>query len=64
MQSVRLDIVEGLAPSEKEKETAHGVTAVDVGALTVLRTFARTGRRKMMVINLDRLGTLGGSRSG
>jgi hypothetical protein len=49
---VGLDIVEGLAPSEKEKETAHEVTAMDVGALTILRTFARTDWRKM-VINLD-----------
>jgi hypothetical protein len=52
---VGLDIVEGLTPSEKEKETAHGVTAMDVGVLTILRTFTRTDRRKMMVINLDQL---------
>jgi hypothetical protein len=50
--------VEGLAPSEtKKKETAHGVRAMDVEALTTLGTFACMNRRTMMVINLDRLVT-------
>jgi hypothetical protein len=38
-----------------KKITAHGVRSVDVGALTTLETFARTNKRKMMVINLDLL---------
>jgi hypothetical protein len=47
--------VEGSALSETEKETAHGVRAVDVAALTTVGTFGCTNQRKMMVINLDRL---------
>jgi hypothetical protein len=50
-----MDIVEGSAPSKTKEKTAHRVGAGDVGALTTLRTFARTDRKKMMVINLDRL---------
>jgi hypothetical protein len=37
-----LDIVEGLAPSEMEKEIAHGVGAGNVGALAILDSFAPT----------------------
>jgi hypothetical protein len=40
-----------------EKETAHGVRAMDVGALTILGIFPHTDRRKMMVTNLDHLAT-------
>jgi hypothetical protein len=47
--------VEEPAPSETEKETAHRVRAIAVGALAILGTSACTERRKMMVINLDRL---------
>jgi hypothetical protein len=49
------DIVEGSAPSETEKETAHKVRAGGVGALTTLGTSVRTDGRTMMVIKLDRL---------
>jgi hypothetical protein len=44
------DIVEGSAPSKTKKETAHGVRAMTVGALTTLGTFARPNRRKMMMM--------------
>jgi hypothetical protein len=44
-----------MSPSEIKEETAHRVGAVNVGALTTLRTFGRTNRRKMTVINPDRL---------
>jgi hypothetical protein len=53
---VRLDIVEGSAPSEtKEEAIKSSSSAMDIGALTILGSFARTDRRKMVVINLDRL---------
>jgi hypothetical protein len=37
-----LDIVEGSAPSETERETAHGVGARNVGALATRDSFAPT----------------------
>jgi hypothetical protein len=49
------NIVEEPVTSEMEKETTYGVSAMDVGALPILGTFTRKERRKMMVINLDRL---------
>jgi hypothetical protein len=36
------DFMEGLAPSEMEKETAHRLRTRDVGALTILGTFTPT----------------------
>jgi hypothetical protein len=36
------NIVEETATSETEKETVYGVRAMDVGALTILGTFAPT----------------------
>jgi hypothetical protein len=47
------DIVEGLAPSEMEEETAHRVGAGNVGAPATLGSFPFTVRRNKMVINLD-----------
>jgi hypothetical protein len=52
--------VEGSATSEAEKETAHRVTAMAEGAVTILGTFPRTSWRKMMVIRLGGTGALGG----
>jgi hypothetical protein len=51
-------IVEEPDPSETERETAHGVKAMDVEALTTVGTFACTSRRKMMVDKLGPTGTL------
>jgi hypothetical protein len=45
--------MEGPAPCETEKETAHRLRAMDIGALTNLGIFARTNWRKVIVINLD-----------
>jgi hypothetical protein len=42
--------MEGLAPSETKEE-------ITVRALTTLRSFGRTNRGKIMVINLDLLAT-------
>jgi hypothetical protein len=53
--------VEGWAPSETKEETAHRVTAGDVGDPAILGTFAHTDRRKMMVIHLNRLKTYQGA---
>jgi hypothetical protein len=54
-----LDIVEGSAPSETKEgittRTNNSLRALNVKALTILGTFGRINRRKMMVINLDRL---------
>jgi hypothetical protein len=51
-----LEIVEGLALSEMEKETAHRVRDGDVGALASLSSFSPTNwKNRMMVINLDQL---------
>jgi hypothetical protein len=50
-----MDIVEGSAPSgTKEEVTNNSLRAIDV-ELTILGTFARSDRRKIVVINLDRL---------
>jgi hypothetical protein len=49
------NIVEEPATSKHKKKTAHGVRAMVVGTWTILITFPCTDRRKMMVINLDRL---------
>jgi hypothetical protein len=38
-----------------KEETASSLEAIDVGALTTFRTFARSNRRKMMVVHLDQL---------
>jgi hypothetical protein len=58
--------VEEPGTSETEKETAYGVRAMDVGALTIFGTFAPPDWRKMMVTKLDRLapydGTVGDER--
>jgi hypothetical protein len=43
--------VEVSAPSRKKTEAARGVRAMNVGAWTILRTFALNGRRKLMVID-------------
>jgi hypothetical protein len=41
-------------PSRTENETGHRLRAMDVGALTTLRTFAPTNQKsRMMVTNLD-----------
>jgi hypothetical protein len=54
--------VQELATSEVEKETAHGVRVMDVGALTILGTIPRTDQKsKMMVINLDQLAPYDGT---
>jgi hypothetical protein len=45
--------VEGSAPSKTKEKTAYRVGAIIVGALTTLRTFDCTNRRKMGMINLD-----------
>jgi hypothetical protein len=34
---------------------------MDVGALTILGNFGRTNRRKMMLVNLDRLASYEGT---
>jgi hypothetical protein len=48
-----MDIVEGSAPSEMEKETAHRIGAKDVGASASVGSFARKDwRSRMMVIHL------------
>jgi hypothetical protein len=48
--------VEGSALPKTKEETAHRVRTGDVGALTILGSFVSTKRkRRMMVINLDRL---------
>jgi hypothetical protein len=49
--------VEGSAPSEtKEETTNNSLRALNVGALTILGTFARIDRKsRMIVINLNRL---------
>jgi hypothetical protein len=39
----------------KRKKTAYGVRSIDVETLTILGTFARTDRSKMIVIYLNRL---------
>jgi hypothetical protein len=56
-ESEGLDIVEGSAPSETEKETAHGVRAGNVGAPATLGSFAppfeKDEKHRMMVIHLD-----------
>jgi hypothetical protein len=50
------DIMEGSAPSETEEITNSRLTAMDVGALTILGTFAPTDQKSWTtVINLDRL---------
>jgi hypothetical protein len=49
------DIVVGLGPSRTKEDKAHRVRAINVGALTTLRTFGHTNRREMVVINLDLL---------
>jgi hypothetical protein len=48
-------ILEGSAPSKMKEETADSkLRAMDVGALTVLRTFAPTNQKiRMMVVHLD-----------
>jgi hypothetical protein len=51
-----MDIVKDLAPSETKEETAYRVRTGDVGALTTLGSFVCTKwKRRMMVINLDRM---------
>jgi hypothetical protein len=53
-----LDIVEGSAPFETEKEIADGVGAGNVGALATRHSYAPTvGKEKlwMMVMHLDLL---------
>jgi hypothetical protein len=50
-----VNFVEGSAPSEMKEEMTHRIGAINVGALTTLRTFGRINRRKMMVIHLDQL---------
>jgi hypothetical protein len=55
-ESEGLDIMEGSAPSEMEKETAYRVKAGNVGALaTVSSSAPLNGKSGMMVQNLDRL---------
>jgi hypothetical protein len=53
-----LNIVEGSAPSETEKEIAHGVGARNVGALAIQGCFAPLEERRkhgMMVMHMDLL---------
>jgi hypothetical protein len=53
-ESEGLDIVEGSAPSEKEKETAHRVGTGNVGALATVDSFAPPiGKSGMMLKKLD-----------
>jgi hypothetical protein len=47
--------VKGSVPLETKGETARRVRAWDGGALTTLGSFACIERKRMMVINLDRL---------
>jgi hypothetical protein len=47
--------VEELASSKMKEETTHRIGTINERALTTHRTFGRTNRRKMMMINLDRL---------
>jgi hypothetical protein len=56
-----LDIIDGSAPSKKKAEMAHRVGAIDVGALTTLRTFGCTNQTKMVVKNLDQLAAYQGA---
>jgi general stress protein 26 len=56
-------IVVGLAHSKTKKDMAHRVRAINVGALTTLRTFGHTNQREMMVINLDLLAPYYGAAS-
>jgi hypothetical protein len=46
VESKGLDIVEGSAPSETEKEIAHRVKAGNVGAVATLDNFASTVWKK------------------
>jgi hypothetical protein len=48
------DIVEKSAPP-KQKKIQHRVEAINVEALTTLRTLGCTNWRKMVVVNLDQL---------
>jgi hypothetical protein len=56
-------IVQGSAPSKTEDETTNNrLRVLHVGTLTTLgRTFGRTNRRKMMVVNLDQLASYEGT---
>jgi hypothetical protein len=46
--------VEGSASSEtKEETTNNSLRALDIGALTILGTFAPTDQKRRMMINLD-----------
>jgi hypothetical protein len=65
VESERLDIVEGSAPSEMEEETTNNsFRAMDVGALTTLRTFGPHPLEKQEGDKPGSIGTLSGSRSG
>jgi hypothetical protein len=47
MENEELDTMEGSDPSKTEKESAHGVRAVNVGAPATVRSFAPTvGKRR------------------
>jgi hypothetical protein len=43
------------ATAQAKEETTSSLRATDVGASTTLGTFARTNRKKMMMVHLDRL---------
>jgi hypothetical protein len=47
--------VEGPAIAQTKEETTSSLKAIDVGVSTTFGTFARTDRRKMVVVHLDRL---------
>jgi hypothetical protein len=53
--------VEHTALSERKEEATNRIRARDVGTPAALDTSARTDRRKMMVINLDRLASYEGT---
>jgi hypothetical protein len=64
MKSEWRDIVEGLALSETEKETAHRVGAGNVGALATLGSFPHRSEKQDDGDKPGLTGTLPGSRSG
>jgi hypothetical protein len=59
-----MDIVEGSPPPQNKFGTTNNVRAINVEALTTFRNIGRIKQGKMMVICLDQLATLSGSRLG